>query len=546
MAQIYATFPGVSNIKRVRAPRTLGPYPSAIEVEFQPQESLTTLSGNLVVSDGTDSHTFYGCVIDTASLRISIYGHLERAVLWDRRRLWRFTTFTGVYNERDSSGAIIAATEKTPQQLAALFLDAMGETGYDVSDLPNSDRPFINMSCDRPDLALHRLCVDNGCDFGIMNDNAVDIVVVGTGSALPADTDVQTVSFGADNGEVPETIRVCCGPTQYRYKILLEAVGLGLDGTVVPIDELSYAPSGGWGSVDPLDPLVDSEYPISSALASQSVYRWYRVKWLMTSVDGATPVDPEVIFLPGVGTLGDISDILPVSRSGATVTGRFVSDRNQIENSPFGAEVDVPFTVDEENGIVKFTRPVYRHAVGEEDVSLIYPAYLMLEAWFSIRSPVNFQYVHYERDYSAGGDTGVHVIKRDDLVRTVAGNYDTTDITVLDSGTPATDNATAINALADTAITAVLPEFATYTSHEVRYKDIKSSIDLDGAIRQLMYIVNDNEDGRGGAFTFASRNCEPILGLMRRREMTYRAANESHSPVGQRQLREFRRTRRRT
>lgn len=554
MAQITATFPGISNIKRARAMAVLGPYPAVHEIEFQPQASISYLSGNLVLSDGVNSRTFTNCIVDTASLRYTTYGHIERIKLWDRRRLWRFTTFTGVYNERDASGEIIAATEKTPQQIAAILLDAMGETGYNVSALPNSDRPFVSGVEDRPDLALYRLCIENGCDIALLADNTVKIVVIGTGASLPADGDVQSVSFGADNGEVPQTIRVCCGPTRYQYKILLEAVGMDTDGTVVPIDELSYAPVLGWGYVDPTNPLVDTTDSLARSLSARTVYRWYRVKWLMTSVDGDTPVGDDVIYLPGVGELNSIDDILPVSSyklggqfegNRASITGRFVMDENQIENGPFGAEVDVPFQIDESNGIVMFSRPVYRKAVGEEDISKVYPAYLMLETSFSARDPDDFQYIHHTRDYNAGGSFGVHVVKRPDLDLQIAGVYDTTDLTVLNSSTPTSDNQTSVDTLADIAIAATLPEFATYGSHEVRYINIKSSIDLDGAIRQVMFTINDNEDGRGGANTIAARNCEPLLGVMRRREAKYRHSNETHRGVGERQIQSFKRTRRR-
>lgn len=554
MAQIYATFPGISNIKRARAMAVLGVYPAVHEIEFQPQASIPNLSGNLVLSDGVNSRTFTNCIVDTASLRYTTHGHIERIKLWDRRRLWRFTTFTGVYNERDASGDIIAATEKTPQQIAAILLDAMGEVGYNVAALPNTDRPFVSGVEDRPDLALYRLCVESGCDIALLANNTVQIVVVGAGASLPADSDVQSVSFGADNGEVPQTIRVCCGPTRYQCKILLEAVGLDTDGTVVPIDSLSYAPALGWGYVDPTNPLVDTTDSLARSLAARTVYRWYRVKWLMTSVDGEIPVSESVIYLPGVGELNSIDDILPISSyklggqfegNRASITGRFVLDENQVENGPFGAEVDVPFQIDEANGIVMFSRPVYRHWVGEEDISKIYPAYLMLETSFSARDPDDFQYIHYTRDYNSGGSFGTHVVKRPDFGLQVEGIYDTTDLTVLNAVTPTSDNQTATNALADATIAATLPEFATYTSHEVRYVNIKSSIDLDGAIRQVMFLVNDGEDGRGGANTIAARNCEPLLGIMRRREARYRYSNETHQGFGERQIRSFKRTRRR-
>ena len=54
-------------------------------------------------------------------------------------------------------------TEKKPQALATLCLQAMGEDDYDVSALPNDARPEIDWSYQNPAEALQQLCDKLGC-----------------------------------------------------------------------------------------------------------------------------------------------------------------------------------------------------------------------------------------------------------------------------------------------------------------------------------------------------------------------------------------------
>ncbi len=148
-------------------------------------------------------------------------------------------------------------TERTPQELAELYLNAMGEVDYDISELPDDTRPPVDHDYDNPAEALAALCESLGCRIVLQLDNTVKLVRSGAGAGLPAEFLLED-SLTIDLPEKPDKIAVVCGPSLYQVDFPLEAVGLDRDttsggdptDTIKPIDELSYKPSGGWGQID--------------------------------------------------------------------------------------------------------------------------------------------------------------------------------------------------------------------------------------------------------------------------------------------------------
>ena len=188
------------------------------------------------------------------------------------------------------SGGLVVDTERTPQELAALYLDAMGESGYDVSALPNDSRPAVEHDFDNPAEALADLCDSLGCRVVLRLDNTVAIVQVGVGADLPASLLLED-SATPNPPEMPDNIAVVCGPSVYQVDFPLEAVGLDVatlaggesNETIQPIDELSYTPVGGWSVAD-LPYLLNVGTAAGEAdvtglrsLATKSVFRYYRI-----------------------------------------------------------------------------------------------------------------------------------------------------------------------------------------------------------------------------------------------------------------------------
>ena len=246
-------------------------------LEVAPQWTPYTDGGTLAIAFDRVRLEFPDCRLADAYLRRSQGGYVIGLSIVDRRWKWAFGAISGRYNLRCADESIDPENRaRRPQELARLLLDGMGETGYDVSLLPNDARPLIEWISAVPAQALADLCDGLGCRVVLGIDNRVRIVRAGLGAFLPEGGRV-TEGIGIDPPERPDALAVVCGPTRYQAKWELEAVGLDTDGAIKPIDELSYKPSAGW----------ENEYPglfsgvegtRSRRRRVESVYRWYRIK----------------------------------------------------------------------------------------------------------------------------------------------------------------------------------------------------------------------------------------------------------------------------
>jgi len=533
MTTPLVTYPGIDQIKSAYYTKTLGPFPSTALVRFIPQTTSPAANGNLVFTENGVTRQLTNAHVDFSSLEVSNRnGHMQSVRIDDRRTWWKFTTITGVYNERRGDGSIITATEKTPRELAVLLLQAMGESVYDVSALPNStdDRPFVNWDCANPSIELWKLCRDRGCDINLTWGNAVHVVLIGSGSTLP-DGNAQTVSFGLDVGEWPQTLRVC-GDLLFQAKIKLIPYGSEEDGELRKIEDLSYAPDsmdtwGGWELQDPTDPLYNSSNENLKSIAKQYIWRLYKID---TFAD-------ETLDVPGYQAIGDIEQILPIGDKllqtfensldskvynlPAYVEGIWAQEvenetdgTSSIVNTAAGTRYPKSFQIYNETGFILFNEPLvkYSDTTGEQE-----PADLYLVTSFRVRDTSTHNFVKYVRDLTLNGGTGTYPIVREDLRRTIVAQYQDADPTALEAEPDhVVDNLADINTAADAILSNTLPEFQSYPSENRRYAGIQA-IDTDGAIRQVTISVDGGGDGRG-ANTSAARNSEPELGVYRKAE----------------------------
>src|SRR6185503_9692890 len=93
---------------------------------------------------------------------------------------WQWGNVYGSFNDYSTDG------ERTVQQLAGECLTALGETGFDVSRMPNEAKPRIKWDGDSAADALDKLCSDFGCVV-VLNPftNRVEIWPIGDGVPLP-------------------------------------------------------------------------------------------------------------------------------------------------------------------------------------------------------------------------------------------------------------------------------------------------------------------------------------------------------------------------
>lgn len=276
-AQGVFLFPGITGEISASVTWTKGISPSVTRVTVSPDvyPSLQRVGTAQWYYDGQLIRSCPFSVISSVE-KVDRGGQsLLQLLILDRRWGWRFGQITGEYNVR-VKGKTIPSREKTPRELASLCLDAMGEGSYDVQQLPNDDRPYINWAIDNPAKSLQSLCDLYSCEVSYEIDNSIKIVRKGQGATIP-------VSFGEnmpilsreqvfDPAELPERQRVVSAATRWQVDLLLEPYGreVGDDGEFVPIDDLSYAPTGQFYD----DNGVSKEEPSSWLYASDSSFRF--------------------------------------------------------------------------------------------------------------------------------------------------------------------------------------------------------------------------------------------------------------------------------
>lgn len=509
-----ASFPGINAIYAVEATASLGVTPAVATVFCLPQATVASPDGTLTISDGISTVQWIGAHIDRTSITLNSNGQMVAATILDRRVWWKYSIVHGLYNLRGEDGEIVEGTEKSPQELAQILLTAMGETGFDVSALPNdsSDRPLAHWSCANPAAELARLCRERGCDVALnYATNATRIVRLGVGAAIPTDY-VKSVSVDVDIGEVPGILRVCTGDVIVQAKFLLEAVVEDLDGEFKTFDEVSYAPSD-WTQESP-EALLPAEDEDVQQLANRSAYRVFRI----------SAFSDESTQVPGLDlTLDDIRQVLPLNKHLAEVyddpvqgkihlnsyvEGEYLTLPRGVENTlatDGPVKMEVGFTLYGDTGYVVFHSPVFTLVEGGG----FEPPTLYLTTSFRVRSNEDHQYIRYVRDRALGG-VGVAAVSRPDLELRFIAQYDPEDPAVL---TGVTNNQSAVNSAADAILDAAEAQFETVTAGHVVYNGIVAA-PLDGITRQITWICHRET----GPNTRVGRNSEPEFGIARAKE----------------------------
>lgn len=487
-----------------------GITPAACLIEMTPQASLTQTSGTLKFTFGTDVVTFPDCVIDSGSLRLTSAGFIWFLRVLDRRWRWKYTEISGWYNRRLADGSIDTNLEKTPQELASLCLDAMGEVGYTVVDLPNSHRPEVNWVSNNAANELAILCDAVGCRVVYeTKTNRVALRLKGVGAQLPLGPAINE-SFGLDPAERPDKLKFVGGPTLHQWRLTLEPMGLETDGSIKPIDDLSYKPTLGWKDITPenFTSIIEDVGEDERNLALTSVFRWYRVKVTLNEIPGVQKLWQllplrDVLIEKYVDSADNEFRSKP-----AEVIGTFYNGIVDYANSPARTKYTGTFTVNAERGIVEFSEPVYKFTgTNNEEVA---EADITLETSFTILDFDTRQHDRFVRELQLSVGDAVQIIRRDEVVLTERAVYIGGDVSSI------IDNQVDVETEADHYLDAVKDQHQKVTAFEVEYAGL-ITINLDGAIQQITYSV-----GPGACRTRISRNNEHDLAIPsyeRRREI---------------------------
>lgn len=520
MATIFVTYPGIDTTLRGQYCRTLGVNPDTVTIHCLPQATPPSASGNVVFFDGTTTLTIPDCGVDYTRVHYSTQGHIGIVSLQDTRRRWQFGVISGHYNVM-VGGEL--KNEKTPQELASLLLTAMGVSTFSVTALPNLARPEVNWIYSRADLALSALCHANGCEISLNLNNSVTIVRLGVGASLSMDDDAIGSGFTLDPPDIPETLRLVCGPSLWQSRLKCIAVGVDTDKSIKPIEDLSYKPSGGWADC------VDDEHfatitdEAARNLAVRSVYRWYQIE---SQADGTQDlegyegdIDDSSQLLPLQNHALDTSTIATTSTEAenpATVYGTFIlpGDPPSDRNCPPMTFYQDGFSIDRQRGIVKFSERVTKieEDVGSPFLNTRVAADVFLETSYPVLDSGSQMFARQTYTYDLAGTlSGEAVLYESTLAARTTVLYENEDDPTEATGT--TTNEEDLSDAAEAILTAAALQYTYDTSNSIPYRRLKA-VNTDGAIRQVAWEVSCTNAALP-VQTRISRNTETELGVPR-------------------------------
>lgn len=513
-SQGICTFPTLNRITSASFTLSHGITPSSAIVTVDFQAARPAAGGTLSFHFGRTRVNFPGCRINTARGSYSRGRRIQFQIV-DRRWKWQANNggghITGKYNVRQPDGKIQKGTRKSSQELAGMLLDAMGESGYDVSQMPNGGNPQVDWIAVSPAQELAKLCDALGCRIVLHLDNRVRIHRQGVGAGLPT-AGALTHSYGIDPPERPDRVDVYGEETRVQSRLGLLAIGQDLDGEYKPVQLLSYAPPKGWEFENPaiFASLIGKKK--ETQLAFRDIFRLYEV---FEQADGTSKV-------PGLGIRArSTADLLPLGESKieldkkqngrpapAELFGEFYDDVNQNDrnfiptfaNTKPGTKCPVDFSIDSERGHVRLNEPLFFQKKRGDGFLWEFPD-LAIETSYAVINAANNQKYHYTKGRDLPGrslSTGTRAIRIEGLQRTFVAKYNDRG----DKVESVEDSRAAFDDEADFYIDQLAARYTNVETNDVTYAGILP-IDLDGLRQQVTWKV-----GNGPATTQASTNTE--------------------------------------
>lgn len=409
----------------------------------------------------------------------------------DRRWKWQHVRIDGSFNKRLPDGRLrdipeLPLYKRSARQLAALLLDTLGESGYDVSEMPDDAWPPMLWHSQPVAGQLESLAEMFGCVVVLGLDDRVRLRRFGQGADLPVD-DRSMFTSTPWTPAAPAEISLGMAPTRVQAILKLEPVAGEPDGSVVAVDDASYIPAGGWESQWPdAFPGVSED---DRHLAFMSVWRWFRV---VGAEDGSLDI-PGVPFkldsieqiLPLRDTLLDTAEQRPgvLGAVPCYLEGEIYQQGDLPVVAPF-RRLNTDFTLDRENGIVKLPYPLY--SLGSDGLPRAPELYLTTS--FEVRLLDGEWWKNFQVKSVPGG-SGPAIQKVCSYLWDVVGC--------------STNSTSVINAEMQSVALAIATSLSPSVCDDMTY-DGFVALELDGAIAQSHWEMPHREP----AFTRIGRNVE--------------------------------------
>lgn len=382
----YFQFGSISAVESANFPLSRGVSPSVCTISILPGVELDRVPRTMTFGDGVRSVSFSQCVIVDVSPQIDRSGFMSLTVsIHDRRWKWRFGQISGTYNVR-RAGRLVESTEQSPRELAKLCFAAMGEKKFDISRMPNDTNPYVDWDLERPDAALDQLCQAVNAHVVLRSDDVAAIYPDGFGTDLPK-IPSSSLSEAFEFGVIPGAVGITTSPFAWQFDFKLEPVGLDTDGSIVPIQQLSFTPKTEHGWYDSNPPEFAGLKQGVRKLAQATVFKWYRI----VPPSGKMPIANMEIesikqFLPLLENQLEYAKLSVEERALSNKVRMLDSDRTRLPAQVFGVFYDEEgtgsdnveefaintikqpklifgksFSIDNQRGLVKFADPVIRY-----------------------------------------------------------------------------------------------------------------------------------------------------------------------------------------
>jgi hypothetical protein len=548
------SYGGINAIESVEFCDCSGTQPSRGTIKFFPQGQFPDEDSDVVFTYNENVITIKDCHADSIAFEGGSGGQVCAMQFLDSRWRWAHRSITGRYNFRLPNNYINPQHEKTPQELATLLFQALGESVYDVSALPNDARPEANWDHANAAQELDRIVNDLGCRIvPVRSIGGWAVVVTGEGRDLP-DFPAESIGEGLDPQETPDYIKIVTAPIRYQIQLPLEAIGKDTDLSWKRLKDISYAPypdepSGGFGSSDwmqfrNLDSvrflLPDGTRISRQELARETIFNAYRIEfdskpgcvalendeWGIRVPTIERPVTRKQIILSNELVQMWTDHLGGLHRRSAYVCGTFWGNHaegklgnyadmtridKQVRDAEWGSEERASYTLsldplDTDRSIilvspklVKGIDTIERKNGDGIDYIEYQEADLVFVTSFQVRDPETWQPNRYEflMQIGNGSDTNFcHTVIKDDIQPVVFSRYFRR--VQFRVNTNIGEVVTQCRYYAD----ALARRFQTVTSEHRTYIGLYP-IDLDGTICQVTYSING-----GGATTQASQGTE--------------------------------------
>lgn len=524
-----------------------GTAPSAGTIRFREQNAVQRV-GDLVLDCDGNVRRWRNCLIGNFQQSFSASdGPFVTAQILDRRWAWAEATISGRYNVLKPTGGIDTRTEKTPQELAKLLFEALGENRPNVTALPNTARPPVDWDYASAANELAGLCDALNCRVVLGADDTCRIVRRGVGRRLQDTPYTFAIGRAVDSAPPPDYLVVLGPPREYQVELKLETVGREVDGQFLPINDLSYQPGTGWEKEYPpaFGGVEDKEVTAADGrlirplqLAQASVYRTFRVKadGIAVSKD-RSGLKREQIVLTGelVETYTDEQGV--ERRLPAFVKGDWCSvSRPDGANSGAGQTVvtysqttgateTAQISIDPETWIVTVPEHLFRIAPNKTDIEA--PVLLLVTTVY-VRDEKTRAIERYEKEQRVSqgplrGPGRKRYLPHEDCVHQTVTTYDKYG-RITESKVKGQSD---LDKRADYYLQVARDQYAQSAQLQASQKGI-DTIEVDGLVEQVTWRV----DTSVGAETIASQGYQanrvyPDYDEQRRRQQRYAAELEA-------------------